>query len=236
MLNVFLLMGQSNMAGRGLLSEVKAIESPNIQVFRNHQWEPAREPLHEDRPTAGVGLAMSFAETMIEKYPQAQIGLIPCAVGSSPLNKWLEGAELYIRGIAMAREGARNATIKGILWHQGENDSQNQEDAVSYLDRFAGMIAAMRRELDVFGVPVIVGELGDYLKDKVNYDHFQIVNACLRKAGEVVPRCGCASSKGLTHKGDNLHFNASSLRQLGNRYAREYLRLAAQHGVVLAGS
>ena len=60
-LSIFLLIGQSNMAGRGRLEEVSALQDPQIFMFRDGRWIVAEEPLHTDKPDiAGVGLGMSF--------------------------------------------------------------------------------------------------------------------------------------------------------------------------------
>ena len=50
-----LLIGQSNMAGRGLPNEVDPIADGRIETFRDYQWKAAVEPLHNDKKTAGVG-------------------------------------------------------------------------------------------------------------------------------------------------------------------------------------
>ena len=41
---IFLLIGQSNMAGRGPIDTVEPIEHPHIHMFRDGQWVPAAEP------------------------------------------------------------------------------------------------------------------------------------------------------------------------------------------------
>ena len=47
-LNIFLLIGQSNMSGRGELQEVAAIKHPHIFMYRDSDWTIAKEPLHQD--------------------------------------------------------------------------------------------------------------------------------------------------------------------------------------------
>jgi hypothetical protein len=56
MIQTFLLIGQSNMAGRGPLDEVPPIVNSDVQMFRDGLWMPASEPLHTDKPAmAGIG-------------------------------------------------------------------------------------------------------------------------------------------------------------------------------------
>src|SRR3972149_1667175 len=95
-IDIFLLAGQSNMAGRGRLDEVPAFSPPAVLMFREGAWRQAQEPLHTDIPgSAGIGLGMSFAVELLKVMPDIRVGLVPCAVGGSPLSRWIPGADLY---------------------------------------------------------------------------------------------------------------------------------------------
>lgn len=85
-LHLYLLIGQSNMAGRGVVEAKDRVAHPRALKFtKENTWAPATDPLHFDKPTiAGVGLGSSFARAMAEASPDATIGLIPCAVGGTP--------------------------------------------------------------------------------------------------------------------------------------------------------
>ena len=224
-MDIFLLMGQSNMAGRGLLEDVEPIRHERIRVFQDGRWALAEEPLHHDRPTAGIGLAMSFARTVLDANPGTEIGLVPRAVGSTPLERWMPGADLYEGAMAAVRETVRDGTVKAVLWHQGEHDSKSDAEASSYVRRFSAMVATLREQLDAPSLPVIVGELGSFLSERPDFEHYRTVNAELHKAPDALPRCAFVSAEGLTDKGDGLHFDARSLRIFGERYAAAYLRL-----------
>lgn len=224
-MDIFLLMGQSNMAGRGLLEDVEPIRNERIRVFQDGTWTIAEEPLHHDRPTAGVGLAMSFAGAVLDANPGADIGLVPRAVGSTPLERWMPGADLYEGAMAAAGEVAKDGTIKAVLWHQGEHDSKAEADASSYSRRFTRMMTTLRERLDAPSLPVILGELGSYLSARPDFPHYRIVNAELRKIPDILPQSGLVSAEGLTDKGDSLHYDGRSLRIFGERYAAVYLTL-----------
>ena len=226
-MDIFLLMGQSNMAGRGLLEDVEPIRDERIRVFQDGRWAVAEEPLHHDRPTAGIGLAMSFARAVLAAGPDREIGLVPRAVGSTPLERWMPGADLYEGAMAAARSVARDGAIKAVLWHQGEHDSKSEADASSYARRFSVMAATLREQLDAPLLPVILGELGGYLAKRHDFPHYRIVNAELRKVPEAVPHSAFVNAEGLTDKGDSLHYDARSLRVFGERYADAYRRLQA---------
>ena len=224
-MDIFLLMGQSNMAGRGLLEDVEPIRDERIRVFQDGRWAMAEEPLHHDRPTAGIGLAMSFARSVLDAEPGKEIGLVPRAVGSTPLERWMPGADLYEGAMAAARKAAEDGAIKAVLWHQGEHDSKSEADASSYSQRFADMVTALREQLGAPLLPVILGELGAYLSERPDFPHYRTVNAELRRVPDALSHSAFVSAEGLTDKGDSLHYNAHSLRILGQRYADAYLGL-----------
>ena len=61
--HLFLLAGQSNMAGRGKVTPVDRYPDPNILMLdRDAQWVPATDPVHFDKSVAGVGLGRGFAK------------------------------------------------------------------------------------------------------------------------------------------------------------------------------
>lgn len=53
----------------------------------------------------------------------------------------------------------------GIIRHQGENDSINESDTNTYGERFIKMITSIRDKLGNADIPVIVGGLGDSVKN-----------------------------------------------------------------------
>lgn len=60
--HLILLAGQSNMAGRGVISPSDRIPHPRVLMQnRQGEWVPAVEPVHYDKDFAGVGPGRSFA-------------------------------------------------------------------------------------------------------------------------------------------------------------------------------
>lgn len=221
-MRLFLLMGQSNMAGRGKVEPRDQVTDPRIfMLTKARQWVPAKEPLHFDKgPGTGVGMGLEFARTLLASDPKITVGLIPCAKGGSALDAWKAGGELYTEAVARAREAMKSGTLAGILWHQGESDHMH-ERVVTYGDRFAAMIAQLRKDLAAENVPVVIGELGRFQPLSREF------NAALPKISRQLPLCASVTSEDLGHKGDGLHFDAASQRILGQRYAAAFLKLKA---------
>jgi hypothetical protein len=222
----FLMIGQSNMAGRGLIGDVPPIENGNLFMLRNGCWYPLSEPVNYDRPFAGVSLAVSFADEYQKKFG-VQAGLIPCADGGTSLEDWREGGQLYTHAVYQCRLAKNISQVKGILWHQGEGDSGDEKKASSYAQRFSGMIGALLKDCGLEDTPVILGELGHFLKDnpKSTEPFFPVVNRELAKLAAENRGMALASAEGLVSKGDSVHFDARSLREFGRRYFQKYLEL-----------
>lgn len=228
----FLLIGQSNMSGRGDFNEVPEIVNNKCFMLRNARWHPMAEPINPDRQIfgyyhSGVGLSASFADEYAKHYGEC-VGLIPCADGGSAMSEWQPGELLYDNAIAQARLAQRTSEIVGILWHQGESDSEKIEDVEAYHDRFMVMIETMMKDLELpRNTPVIVGELGEFVKDYKNgkLKNFTRLNGVLREISCELNCGGIASAKGLSCKYDGIHFTSESYRELGKRYFAEYLRI-----------
>ena len=115
MKKLVLLAGQSNMSGRGYLTENDVSKLPEITALRwDKVWIPAVDPFNYDRINqlglndsedpfeenaldvnnqrrCGVGPGRTFAKLMQEKFPGSEIGLIPVAVGGTAIGAWLPG-------------------------------------------------------------------------------------------------------------------------------------------------
>jgi len=222
----FLLIGQSNMAGRGVLDDLASPVDGRILMFRESAWVTARDPLHTDpRGWAGAGLGMGFARTLRASRPECVIRLIPCAVGGSPLADWMPGARLYAEALAVTRGALGGEDLHGVLWHQGETDAEVEADAESYLPRARRMFETLVKDIGAPRTAILIGELGRYLAGSKDIRWSATVNAALRALASELPRAAFVSSEGLGDKGDCLHFDTASLRLFGERYARAFLSI-----------
>jgi hypothetical protein len=222
----FLMVGQSNMAGRGYLKDVKQIYDEQIKMLVNCRWQTMTEPINYDRPTSGIGLAASFAGSWRLENSQEQIGLIPCADGGTSLDDWAVDGVLFENAVFQAKLAQRTSILSGILWHQGENDSfAGRSDF--YYDKLSVIVEAFRKELNVPEIPFIAGGLGAFLSDGrygKYFTEFIKVNEVLKNFADTNPNCYFVTAKGLTANQDGLHFDALSQRKLGIRYFESFLK------------
>jgi hypothetical protein len=237
-LHLFLLVGQSNMAGRGDVEASDRQPLPRvIALDAGRRWVPALDPLHWDKPVAGVGLARSFAIEYLRTHaPGVTVGLIPAACGGSPLSSWRPGAYFdethshpYDDAITRARSPQDRGTLRGILWHQGESDC-SAELAPRYQSALVALIERLRHELRAPGVPFVIGQLGRFDGAEPWSEWTRMVDQAHRDVAASVPAAAFVSSEGLTSKADHLHFDAASLRELGRRYAAALADVEARSG------
>ncbi|MBU3744547.1 MAG: sialate O-acetylesterase [Sediminibacterium sp.] len=229
---VFLLAGQSNMAGRGKpqLQDTTAVS--NIYMLNAAmQWVPAREPLHFDKPaTVGVGPGFAFAREIMRKDQQAIIYLIPAAVGGSKIDLWLPGAYdsvtrsyPYDNALKRAKKGQAIAPISAILWHQGESDSR-PDRCDAYQQKLTALIQQFRSDLQQPDLLFLPAQLTYFTAERTISK--QKVNAAIAQVCKAVPYCSLVKSNKLTHLGDTLHYSTPSANLLGIRYAKTYRKAA----------
>lgn len=219
---IYLLMGQSNMAGRDASQLPPPLNNPRVLSLNSKgEWVLAQEPLHpvEGSKVAGVGPGIPFALEMLKADPGITIGLVPCAVGGTQLKRWVKGGDLYEKAVNRAQTAAHAGTLKGVLWHQGESDTREQNDAETYQARLTKMLKDLRADLGQPNLPIVIGQIGMFLEPQ-KFPYADQVRAALKEIPKVVPNTGYADSAGLEDKGDKLHFNAESQGTMGERYAK----------------
>jgi hypothetical protein len=225
-LDLYLLIGQSNMAGRGLVEGQDREVHQRVWVLnKENEWALAKDPLHFDKPAiVGVGPGLTFGKTMAEDNVRVAIGLVPAAAGGSPVTVWLEDqwhegtrSYPYRQAMARAKVALKFGTLKGILWHQGESDSNDSVSVAQYKEKLTQLVAKIRTELGTPNVPFIAGELAPFFVQRRPLA--KDLNAGLAALKKQIQYFGVISSDGLAHKGDTIHFDSPSARELGRRYA-----------------
>jgi hypothetical protein len=205
----FLLIGQSNMKGRGIVPE-KQTANPLIAMMhlRNDQWYLARHPLHltgdpvtlQGSDNAGVGPGLAFAEAVAAKEPHVLIGLIPCAVGGSRLDRWVKDAKFYEDAVRRTRLalGVKTSVpvvLKGVLWLQGEADARPALQP-TYETRLTHMIDDLRADLKTPELSFIAATIGEFRKVKDgDTDYKSLINATLLSLPKLRPHTACVDAR-----------------------------------------
>jgi len=225
---VFILAGQSNMAGRGLVEPRDTIPSKRIlSINEKGEIIIAKEPLHFYEPRlTGLDCGLSFGKKLIKHIPyNVSIMIIPAAVGGSSISQWL-GDSIH-RNVPLLTSfqekvgiGKAVGQIKGILWHQGESDAK--EDRIPlYKERMAKLFEKFREITGEPELPVLVGTLPSFPK---NYYHKMKINEQIKLYVLSDNNTFLVDTSALDHKGDKVHFNSKSLRIMGKRFAEKYIK------------
>ena len=228
---LFILAGQSNMAGRGMVEPEDTLSDPRIfSLDQDKKWVYAKEPLHFYEPKlTGLDCGLSFARELQKNIPDSvSIGLIPCAVGGSAVAQW-NNDELY-RGVKLLtnfRESVAavqdQGIFKGILWHQGESDAHDDKIPV-YKESIEQLFATFREITQNDSLPILVGELGAFREPQEVQDRVDEINAIIHESADHDENRWVISTADLGHKGDKLHFDANAQREMGIRFARRYVQ------------
>jgi hypothetical protein len=183
---VYLLIGQSNMAGGAETEPADLVEDERIKVLGYddcaqtgrvyNEWDTASPPLHSCWSN-GIGPGDYFAKTLIEALPAGDtIGLVPCAIPGvdidffvkgvvsarrneftiPPDNHWDSAYDWVIERAQLAQ--AAGGVIDGIIFHQGESDSGEPNRSL-WTDKVKGMVEDLRTDLGGVEFPFVAGEL-----------------------------------------------------------------------------
>ncbi len=238
---VFLLLGQSNMAGRGVVDPGDRVGDSRILAQQaDGRWVVAREPLHWDKPrVAGVGPGLAFARTLLPKLtPGASIGLIPAAFGGTRVawwqkdydgtQRWQSGETYFQNAVACAR-AVPKGSLAGALWIQGESDkgAAALDGGGAYRRDLHAFIRDLRAELGAPELPFVVATLKPW-----STDNSQVLNAIFLALPKEIPHTAVVDTNApaleglLKNKADDPpHYDSPSARRLGELFAREMLPL-----------
>ncbi len=228
---VFVMAGQSNMAGRAFVTPKDTLPNPRIlTVTQDNQWAVAKEPLHRYKPKLmGLDCGRSFAEEILKNVNDSiHIALLPCAVGGTSIKEWLgdslrKNVHLYSNLKEKVSFASKHGTIKGILWHQGESDAKD-ENTAGYQDDFLKLLQSFREDIGNKSLPIIIGELGKNINDKKNQATRELINQILTEVSRQDNDMGLVLMQDLTTF-DGYHFDRSSVQVMGKRYARAYMKM-----------
>jgi len=226
---VFIMAGQSNMAGRGIVEPEDTVSDKRIfSINKDGQIIIAKEPIHFYEPErTGLDCGLSFAKTLITKIPDSiSILIIPTAVGGSSIRQWLgdstyRNVKLFSNFLSKVEIAKQNGVIKGILWHQGESDA-NEKDIPLHKQRLRALFSKFRSAIGNNEVPVLLGELGSFSE---NPEDFNLINKAIHEYAAEDKNSSVISTKDLKDKGDHLHFDSKGQRTMGNRFAEAYLKM-----------
>ncbi len=223
--HVFLLLGQSNMAGYPKADDADKVEDERVKVLgfddcadtgrKKDEWDIAAPPLH-DCWNGALGPGDHFAKTLIDTIPEGDtIGLVPCAISGEKIETFMKnGGSKYDWIVSRARLAQdAGGVIEGMLFHQGESNNGDS----SWPGKVNTLVQDLRTDLGLGSAPFLAGEL-PYGGGCAGH------NTLVNQLPSVVDNAYVVSAEGLVvDPADtqwNLHFDHDSLVTFGQRYAQ----------------
>ncbi|MDH6309927.1 hypothetical protein M2451_002299 [Dysgonomonas sp. PFB1-18] len=217
---------------------LQAVDCDSARV--KGQWRTAIPPLV--RCHTGLSPADYFGRTMVANLPEnIKVGIINVSVGGCRIElfdkdnyesyvetspDWLKNmvkeydGNPYQRLVDLANQAqAEGGIIKGILLHQGESNSGEQDWPQKVKIVYNNLLKDINLEAN--SIPLLAGEL-------VNTDQNGAcagMNEIIRTLPDVIPNTYVIPSDSCKGIEDRLHFSAEGYRELGKRYAKQMLSL-----------
>ena len=223
---IFILAGQSNMAGRGFVQPQDTVSSPQVLTLnKDNEWVYAKEPLHYYEPVrTGLDCGLSFGKKLSRLYGKSiTIGLVPCAIGGSSIEQWLgdstyRNVTLYSNLMKKVKIAAEYGMIKGMLWHQGETNA-SADKYKNYKQKLESFFTKVRNDTGNPELPIYAGELSSFLNRKTN-PFADSVNNDLHVLSAALKNMYVIKTGDLTPRSDTVHFDSRSQRIMGERFAK----------------
>jgi hypothetical protein len=218
-----------------------AVDFPDMQR-KQGQWSTALPPLC--RPGCRLGPADYFGRTLVAKLPpHIKIGVVHVAAGGCKIELFEKdsyqaytatapdymkpalksyGGNPYGRLVDMAKLAQKDGVIRGILLHQGESNTGDEDWPRKVKGVYENLLADLG--LEAKDVPLLAGEV-------VGADANGLcaaMNAIIAKLPDTIPTAHVVSSAGCEVLDDNVHFSPAGYRELGRRYAETMLPLLPQ--------
>ncbi len=228
--DLWVIAGQSNAVGYG---HGAVVDPPmlGVSVFGgDEEWRLATHPIFDPTNTkhpanrdggwVDVSPWLAFGKGILEGAG-VPVGLIPAALGGSPLSAWdpgnPDGAYLYDNMLSLIE--AAGGRVAGMVWYQGESDS-NTELSATYLARFTRFVEGFRAR---YGddQPVLTAQLNRYFdsSDIAQGRAFSVIREVQRQAARVIPGVAAVPTLDLGLS-DAIHTSATGNVVLGERFAR----------------
>ncbi len=216
---------------------MQSLDCPELDKMKGN-WYSAVPPICQCH--SGLGPADYFGRTMVDNLPDSiRVGVITIAVGGCDIRlfdkdryedhdstyqeDWFTnkvaayGGNPYQRLLEMAQLAKKDGIIKGILLHQGETNTGDQEWPNYVTKIYKDLLGDL--SLEPQQIPLLAGETVS-----VEGSCCASMNTIINQLPDVLENAHIISSENCTAQ-DNAHFDAAGYREMGRRYANKMLYL-----------
>lgn len=225
--HIFMLMGQSNMAGVADKQASDNNTDERLKVWGGcnqpaGQWNIANPPLNDCPGEKGWNLSTSvdpgiwFGKTLLDALPEGDtIGLVGTAESGESITTFIAGGshhQMILNKIAAVKDAGRFA---GVIFHQGESDCNSGS--------WPGQVVQLYNEVKEawgvdYDVPFILGEIP--AGNAGCFSH----NDKVHQAADQLPMGAWISQEGTAIL-DQYHFDHPSVVLMGTRYGEKMIEM-----------
>ncbi len=239
---LFLLGGQSNMDGCGRGEELPAMfrsHPKNVVTWDNQKklWVELTKDSMATARRQQFGPEMAFAHRLAKTYPNHTIAISKTSAGGTKLHtQWVPGKGMYQRfirnfrnAIAHLKEAGLEYEVSGMLWMQGESDSETVEMAGAYEENLKLLIADVRKQTGNARLPFVMGRISSSLLKKTpwNFDQAETVQEAQEAVAGQDGNVHIINTDKLSTRKDNTHFDTKAQLTLGGQMAGIMIRVLA---------
>ncbi len=230
---IFILAGQSNMAGQGDASKLAPAyrRAPNnVEFFYNGYKAPLNRFKH-------FGPEIGFAHEISRHFPHDKIKLIKFAVGGTSMFAWdpiwnankanstrnASAGPLFNKLIKTVniQFDSKSDNLAGIIWMQGETDAKYTSAAKQYAGNLNRFVSALRSKLYSPNAMFIMGSINPPLE---MFPSTAIVQHAQKLSARRIRNLRLVKTDDLAKRNDGLHYNTEGQLELGKRFARAFFK------------
>lgn len=127
----------------------------------------------------------------------------------------------FRRGLAELRSNGNTATVRAMIWTQGESDAGFEVHATPYEANMQEFATNVRADLSEGTFPWVAMRLASWL----DAPYLSTVRAAQENLVGVIPSFGLADADDLAHQTDNVHLTSASKETLGIRMHTKWLEI-----------
>jgi hypothetical protein len=142
--DIFITAGQSNAACFGSPQQTPADDRVSAYTVAGNAWKFASDP--QPNPSGGPGTGGSpwpILGSLLVQSNSLPVGFVSVAWGGTSVSQWQPGSAEYLN-LKTALQALGPNGVRAVLWHQGEEDSAEGDNAVNYAEMLYNVVAQSR--------------------------------------------------------------------------------------------
>lgn len=228
--DIFVMAGQSNMSAYARDPAYDPSEL-GISLFDNSgSWVLAAHPLNSvpnpiypnNDENSGNGPGLAFAR-MMKHALNVPIGLVAAAKGGSSLESWnpAEKEECFLYD-SLVQKIEQVGKFRGMIWYQGCNETVEEGESLTYLDKFKETVSLWREKFGYF--PIATCQINRHAwMEEDREQRWGRVREAQRQAAIQIPDVYIVPTIDLTTC-DGIHNTSASSVVVGERLANVMLK------------